>query len=189
MKCHRMAIALIALGFSMLAAAGAGITAPKAELLVGAWRLRSIEYRDPDGGTADPFYQAGSTGILIYAASGWMSVQISAPGRAVWTVPERRVPARKGPARKGPESGAADADRKAAAFDTYYAYFGRWELDAAASIVTHHVESSVIPGEAGRSYTQSVSFEDGRLVFTNRSGSDGHQTVRRKVWERLPVPP
>lgn len=47
--------------------------------LPGAWRLLRIEYRGPDGDTVDPFYRPNSTGVLIYAAGGWMSVAIAGP--------------------------------------------------------------------------------------------------------------
>ena len=36
------------------------------EGLIGVWRLVRIDYSGPHGSTVDPFYQAGSTGLLIY---------------------------------------------------------------------------------------------------------------------------
>jgi Lipocalin-like domain len=143
--------------------------------LIGAWRLAAIEYSGPQGETADPYYQAGSSGILIYDSSGWMSVQITAQNRRKWEVPAVRVP----------RATERDAALKAEAFDTYYSYYGTWDFDAATSVVTHHVKSSVIPAETGLDYTQTVTLENGRLIFTVRSGSPGMETVRKKVWERL----
>jgi hypothetical protein len=35
-------------------------------------------------------------------------------------------------------------------------------------------------------YAQTATLEDGRLIFTVRSGSPGREIVRRKVWEKLP---
>jgi hypothetical protein len=37
-------------------------------------------------------------------------------------------------------------------------------------------------------YTQKVSLEGDRLIFTNRSGAKGEETVRRKIWERVGRP-
>jgi hypothetical protein len=148
-----------------------------ARQLLGAWRLVAIEYSGPGGGTEDPYYQAGSSGILIYDPSGWMSVHITAPNRRSWVAPAVRVP----PARE------ENATLKAEAFDTYYAYYGTWDYDAAASTVTHHVKSSVIPAEAGSDYTQTVSLEGARLIFTVQSGTGDARTVRKKVWQRIPV--
>jgi hypothetical protein len=144
--------------------------------LIGAWRLVSMEYAGPSGAIVDPFYQADSTGIIIYESSGWMSVHIAAPHRAAWEVPASR---------SSSATTAKEAALKAAAFDTYYAYFGRWELDEAASMVTHHVESSLIPAETGVNYVQTVALENGRLIFTTRSGDKGKETIRRKIWERI----
>jgi hypothetical protein len=145
--------------------------------LIGAWRLAAIEYLGPHGETVDPYYQAGSSGIIIYDSSGWMSVQITAQDRRKWEIPAVRVP---GPVRK--EDAALEAD----AFDTYYSYFGTWDYDAATSVVTHHVKSSLIPAETGLDYAQTITLEGGQLIFTVRSGGPGTETIRRKVWVRLP---
>jgi hypothetical protein len=145
--------------------------------LVGAWRLAAIEYSGPHGETVDPFYQEGSSGIIIYDSSGWMSVQITAQNRRKWEVPAVRVPR---------PVGEEDAALKAEAFDTYYSYYGTWDFDAATSVVTHHVKSSIIPAETGLDYPQTATLEGGHLIFTVRSGSPGTETVRKKVWERLP---
>jgi hypothetical protein len=157
------------------AAVDAAPAAPlRREALIGAWRLVAIEYRAADGETLDPFYQARSTGLLIYDPSGWMSVHIAAPGRNAWPIPQVRVPRLP-----------ADEEKKAEAFDTYYGYYGTYDFDASSSTVIHHVRSSVIPAENGLDYAQTVSFEAGRLVFTVQSGPAGARSVRRKVWERL----
>ena len=150
-----------------------------AQELLGAWVLRSIEYQGPHGESLDPYYQAGSTGILVYDASGWMSVQITARNRRPWKAPEQRVPA----SRRAPRA------LEAAAFDSYYAYYGRWDFDPATDVVIHQVEASLIPSEVGSRYSQSVGFEGAYLVFTNRSDGPGGTTLRRKIWERMPARP
>lgn len=153
----------------------------KREQLVGAWRLVGIEYSGPNGASVDPFYQADSVGIILYDASGWMSVHIAAPHRESWEVPGSRL---------SPSASAKEMELKASAFDTYYTYFGTWDFDEATSVVTHHVVSALIPAETGLSYPQKVTLDKGRLVFTNCSGKKGEETVRRKIWERAgPVKP
>jgi len=151
-------------------------TRPTREELIGTWRLVGMEYAGSKGSTADPFYQAGSTGIIMYQPSGWMSVHIVAPHRRAWHMADTRLPA---------AVTSQDAQLKAAAFDSYYAYFGTWDLDEESSMLTHHVISSLIPAESGLDYAQSVTLERGRLVFTTRSADGGETIVRRKVWERL----
>jgi Lipocalin-like domain len=144
--------------------------------LIGAWRLMSIEYSDSSGQIADPFYQANSTGLIVYDSSGWISVHISAPHRRAFKVPASR----------SASATAQDAPLKAAAFETYYAYFGTWSLDETSSVVTHHVESSLIPAETGLHYAQKAAIEGNRLIFTVCTTTRGEQSVRRKIWERVP---
>jgi hypothetical protein len=144
--------------------------------LVGVWRLLRIDYMGPGGPMDDPFYQAGSTGLLIYDRSGWMSVDIEAPDRPQFEVPKRRNP---------PDEGAKLSALKASAFDSYYTYHGTWEFNAATSELVHHVISSLLSAESGATYTQTAALEGDRLILTNRSGAAGKETLRRKVWERV----
>jgi hypothetical protein len=144
--------------------------------LLGAWQLVRIEYSGPSGPLADPFYQTDSTGLIVYDPSGWMSVHIAAPHRRAWDVPASR----------SSSSSAEDAPLKAAAFDTYYAYYGTWDLDEAASVVTHHVKSALIPAETGLDYSQQAALEGERLIFTVCTGNRSEQRIRRKIWQRIP---
>lgn len=146
--------------------------------LVGAWRLVSIDVSGPEGSLPDPFYQPDSTGLIVYDVSGWMSVHIAGPRRRPWKSPaDRKVGNRE-----------QDASLKAAAFDTYYAYFGTWSLDEATAVVTHHVSASLIPAETGAHYAQTVHIDSGgRLTLTSTDTIGGEPVVRKKVWERVGV--
>ena len=150
---------------------------PERGQLLGSWRLLAIEYRGPGGETVDPFYQAGSSGILIYDPSGWMSVQIGSPDRRGSEIPGVRVP-----------RDSQGEREKAQGFDTYYSYYGTWDYDPGTSIVTHHVQGSLIPAEAGMSYAQSAALQGSHLILAVRTGDPGSETLRRKVWEKLPPP-
>src|SRR5450631_1548664 len=154
----------------------AGMSLRSREQLIGAWRLVGIEFSDRNGPIIDPFYRAGSIGIIIYDSSGWMSVHIAAPHRKAWEVPASRLPS---------DAAEQDTELKAAAFDTYYAYYGRWDFDRAKSVVTHHLKSSLIPAETGLDYDQKVTLENGRLIFTGHSGPPGLETTRIKIWQRV----
>ena len=105
-----------------------------------------------------------------------MSVDIVAPDRRSFEVPSQRL---------SPDEDGKLAALKAAAFDGYYAYDGTWDFDAETSELVHHVIRSLLPAESGLTYTQKVSLEGGRLVFSNRSGAKGEETLRRKIWERV----
>ena len=159
---------------SALEPSGASNTSRQA--LVGAWRLLSIQRVGPNGPTIDPFYGTDPTGILVYDPSGWMSVQIVGKHR-----PDMDAPV----SRQTPTDSAQEAQLKAAVLDTYYAYFGTWRYDEATSTVTHDIQSSLIPGEDGKSYSQKVSLEDGHLVFTTRQETAGGVIIQKKVWQRV----
>jgi hypothetical protein len=146
----------------------------KREDLIGAWRLTRIEVTGAKGDEVDPFYGTGSDGIMIYDAAGWFSVQIMGSRRPALDPPASR-----------PEHGdAAHQARKAEALDSYYAYYGTWTFDAAASTVTHHALGALYPTEDGANYTQHVVVHGATMTFTRSQRSPGAQTVQTKVWER-----
>jgi Lipocalin-like domain len=159
------------------AAALPGVAAAHAtrRQFIGAWRLVSIDYTGVSGKLVDPFYQSDSVGLIIYNASGWMSVQISAPQRAGAKVPASRLTPATGP----------EAESKAAAFDSYYAYFGTWDYDREKSVMTHHVKSSLLPAEVDMNYPQEVTVVGDRMTFIGRDPNHGSPIIRRKVWARI----
>jgi hypothetical protein len=151
----------------------AGITK---QAVIGAWRLVGIDYSGPNGALADPVFGPNPQGIIVYDQTGWMSVQIVSANRPVMTRPATRT------------SGvvtADDARLAAAAFDTYYAYFGTWEYNAATSVVTHHIKSSLLPYETGLEYRREATFDGAHLKLTARSQESGEARQRTLVWERI----
>lgn len=144
--------------------------------LVGAWRLVSIDVAGPSGPELDPFYGRGTQGLIIYDASGWFSVQFMGAGRPTVDVPAQR-----------PDP-AADAGPKAAALDSYYAYYGTWEFDAATSTVIHHSMGALYPAETGVTYRQRVDIVGSRMTFTRSQGDAAHRRVQTKTWERVAQP-
>ena len=144
--------------------------------LIGAWRLIDIEVQGAAGREVDPFYGRGSRGLLIYDASGWFSVQIEGFGRPAVQVPS---------VRPAPEQSASTAQLKAAALDSYYAYYGTWTFDEGTSTVTHHAKGALYPAEDQATYPQHVELVGGRLIFTRPQNVAGHSTVQTKRWERV----
>ncbi len=170
-------LALLSAGPQHLAAgeASAAVSATRRDL-IGAWRLVSIDIEGPGGTRADPFYNTVASGLLIYDASGSVSVQIVGTPR-----PTVEIPASRAQLAGDPHT----ARLKAMLLDTYYAYFGTWEYDPQTSTVTHRVRSSLYPSEAGVSYAQHVQRYGSRLVFTRTLASTAGNTVQKKVWERI----
>jgi len=145
--------------------------------LVGAWRLLDIDVEGPAGREADPFYGNGSRGLLIYDASGWFSVQIEGSGR-----PALQVPSVRGAVLEQSDS---TTRLKAAALDSYYAYYGTWSFDQATSTVTHHAKGALYPAEDDATYPQHVEVVGKRMIFTRTQNVAGHSTVQTKRWERV----
>ena len=147
--------------------------------VIGAWRLVSIDYSGPDGALADPVFGPTPQGIIVYDQTGWMSVQIVTANRPVMRRPATRT------------SGvvtADDAKLAAAAFDTYYAYFGTWDYNADTSVITHHLNSSLLPYETGLEYRWEVTFDGVHLKLIARSQETGEERHRTLVWTRLSDP-
>lgn len=146
------------------------------ESLIGAWRLVEIEVEGAAGREVDPFYGAGSRGLLIYDASGWFSVQIEGSSRPMAVVPAVR-----------PSAAKSDSSARlgAAVLDTYYAYYGTWSFDPVSSTVTHHAKGALYPSEDNATYTQHVEIEGGELIFSRAQDIDGHRTIQTKRWERV----
>jgi hypothetical protein len=146
------------------------------ESIVGAWRLIRIDYAGPNGPLPDPVFGPNPQGIIIYDSSGWMSVQIVTANRPTMTGPATRTSG---------EVSTDDAKLAAQAFNTYYAYFGSWEFDAATSVITHHLKASLLPYETGVEYRREVTF-DGinlKLIVQSQQGNETRQ--RTLVWTRV----
>ncbi len=148
-------------------------------MIIGAWRLASIDYSGPNGALADPVFGPNPQGILIYDRSGWMSVQIVAANRPVMAKPA---------ARTSRVVTLDDAKLATAAFDSYYAYFGTWDYDADTSVITHHLSSSLLPYETGLEYKREVRFDGVHLQLTSRSQQGGEERRRTLVWTRVSEP-
>src|SRR5712692_10347175 len=92
---------------------------------IGTWRLVSVQGMGWGTDASDP-----PTGILMYDNTGHMAVQINYKSKRPAFL-------------KGPLPGTVE--EKAAAFETYTAYYGPFTIDPAAGIVVHHLESSTTP--------------------------------------------
>jgi hypothetical protein len=143
-----------------------------ADKIIGAWRLVSVEGNSP----VRRVDYDHPTGFIIYDRSGWMSVQIAIHG-------ERKAFA------KGYSNGTAE--EKAEAFDTYFAYYGTYTVDAKAETVTHHIVDYTYPGMRGHDNVRWFELQgDNRLVLIPTENSK-FGTINRKdatyklIWERI----
>lgn len=138
------------------------------EKFVGTWRLIDYEYLRSDGERLWPFGQS-PVGVIIYTADGFMSVQILDSERPMFV---------------GGNRWNATLTEMAAAFESYLAYFGRYEVDEAGGFVTHQIEGSLFPEYSGSSQIRYFEFEGNRLTLRTPPLPAGENTITgRLVWE------
>jgi hypothetical protein len=138
---------------------------------VGAWRLVSAEYRTADGTVVDSPWGPEPQGMLMYDAYGSMAAQLSRKERSRF------------------ESGdqlRGTPDEIKAAFESYGAYWGRYEVDERSRTVTHDVQAALFPNWTGSKQIRRYEFRDGRLILTTPPIRRGGQEVTGVlVWERV----
>jgi Lipocalin-like domain len=138
--------------------------------LLGVWSL--TEAVTIKGNETLPWFgrRLPITGNLMYAESGWMSVQIA--GGVPGTI--SRADFIKLP----------PADR-VVWLDEYYAYYGTFEIDEVAHVVTHHVVNSLIPYEKATALKREVAIDRNILtLLTPPRDESGGRTFNRLVWKK-----
>jgi hypothetical protein len=145
----------------------AGLTA---ESLVGAWRLQRWEIVHEAVGrgraVSQPF-GTGAEGLLLYTADGWMSAAIMAGGRR----PLSRASPRSAPAAE-----------RAAAFDGYFSYAGRWSVEG--SQVRHEVTVALNPAMVGTLQLREARLDGGTLTLSAEEILADGVRRHRLVWRR-----
>jgi hypothetical protein len=128
---------------------------PGAARLLGSWRLRdfTVTYADERPPTR-PFGE-GPQGLLVYAPDGWMSAVLARAERAPLGADRLET------------SGWAAPQDKAAAFDSYLSYAGRWSLRTgpAGLEVVHRVTHALVPELVGVDNVRRVRFAGDALVL------------------------
>jgi len=163
-------------GASALAptAARAGDPQTLRSRLIGSWRLKDAVTVSLTTSETSLFFgwQRPYSGILTYDASGAMSAQLCA----------NRTTAATGGAFKGMEP-----LRRISYLDTYYGYFGRFEVDEAQFRVRHLIDASLDPTEVGLTYVRLVDLKDDVLTLstTEKRFSTGAGSVNRLTWTRI----
>ena len=136
--------------------------------LLGGWTLErwSIDWSDGRP-TSYPFGEDAS-GLLLYASGGCMSAGISRKGRSGLG---------GGNVRHAPESA------RAAAFDGYFQYQGRFRV--LGNVVEHHVTHSLNPDFVGTVQRREALLEDDRLELrAEERTQEGTTRLHRLVWRR-----
>lgn len=128
----------------------------------GAWRLVSFEERQPNGEITHP-YGEHPVGLLVYDASGMMSVQVMRRDRAALSSGDLRQVA---------------AEEIKSAVEGFTAFFGPYAVDEENGAITHHAEGHILPNSVGKKLVRSFEFEGERLILKPSEN-------RRVIWERV----
>lgn len=138
--------------------------------LVGGWKLRRWQVIQPDGTRTEPFGMRAQ-GLLLYTSDGWMSACIMAADRRPLSA---SVPRR-----------AAAAER-AAAFDGYFSYAGRWRI-ADARTVVHEVKVALNPAMVGTLQWREAHLSGRTLTLSAREETAAGVREHRLTWTRPPT--
>ena len=86
---------------------------------------------------------------------------------------------------------SATIEEKAAAFDSYVAYYGTFKVDSAAQTITHRLEDHNHPGRHGVDNVRWFEFQgNNRVVLIPREDGKGGVIDRKTatyklIWERI----
>jgi len=139
------------------------------EDLVGSWDLEAFEVRLPGGRSVFPMGE-DAAGRLMYGADGRMSATLSAAQRPALSVPRLEA------------YGKAPPEEKAAAFDSYLAYVGRYTVEGEA--VVHHVELASVPNIVGAQQRRDATLHDSRLVLSYSIAASSGTRTHTLSWRR-----
>jgi hypothetical protein len=135
--------------------------------VIGAWELVSIEDRKSNGEVVR-WMGANPTGLIIYDASGYMSVQFMRDPRPVFASAYN----------------LATPDEVKNAYEGYFAYFGTYEVDESNAVIIHHLQGSLRPQEVGIEYRRYFEIDGDLLILTMAVPGKDAGRKRTLVWKR-----
>lgn len=136
----------------------------------GTWKLVSYDYQSEDGQVRFPF-STDTSGVIMYDANGYMSVQI---------IRNDRPPFAENDMFAGTDSEVRQA------FEGINTYFGPYEVDEEAGIVRHHIEGSSMPNRIGSIQVRHYTFEGNRLILRAVPRLlKGEMLTGVLIWERI----
>lgn len=138
--------------------------------LIGTWTLIFAEYRYADG-TVNAIYGDHPAGMLVYDASGNMSIQIMRRDRPSFARNDRL--------------GGTPSETKIA-FEGYLAYFGTYTIDQEKQTVTHHLRGSLLPNWIGSDQTRFFDLSENRLTLrTPPLMIGGREAIGHLIWQSI----
>jgi hypothetical protein len=125
--------------------------------MIGTWELSSTVEHMKDG-SSRPYQEVGpkGKGYLMYTADGHMCAAGMNPDR---------------PAHKDANK-PTDAE-KLRAFDGYFSYCGRFEIDTTNHVIYHYPEVALDPSFVGSKQKRPYKFEGDVLTFSDKEETHG----------------
>ncbi|NEO84954.1 MAG: lipocalin-like domain-containing protein [Spirulina sp. SIO3F2] len=137
------------------------------EKFIGTWHLLTWYNQDLDGNRYYPFGE-DAVGYIMYAADGYMGVHIMKHDRPYFATNDLLK---------------SEATEQAAAFQSYIAYSGRYEV--LETKVIHHVEATLFPNWSGVKQERFFEFSGDQLILsTDPIMMNGQQQSAHLTWER-----
>ncbi len=159
---------IFALAFTMLTASDR----PSAQQIsvVGTWKLVSYETVTAGGMRSLPL-GPDLVGLAIYLPNGRVSIQFMRRDR---------------PRFQSGDAWRGTLEEERAAFEGFFSYAGRYTIDAARSVVTHHIEIASAPNYVGIDLPRTFALEGDRLTLrTPQRQLAGQTSASTLVWERV----
>jgi hypothetical protein len=139
------------------------------ESILGAWELVSCVGESRDGGSFFP-YGEKPVGKLIYTEDGHLAVVLMNSQRTFFS---------------SEDISKTTIEETAAAFNTFDAYAGRWNLDPETGRIEHTIECGRIPNWVGKTHTRFSSVKDEELTLSTEEFSMAGKTWQVHVrWRR-----
>jgi hypothetical protein len=147
-------------------------SAPSAQApaVIGTWKLISYETETPDGKRTFPLGQ-DVEGLAVYLPNGRVSIQFMKRDR---------------PRFESGDAWRGTFEEERAAFRGFFSYAGRYTLDQARSLVTHHLEIAAAPNYVGTDLVRTFAIAGNRLTLkTPQRQLAGQTSSSTLVWERV----
>ena len=161
---RRQALALLAISAPALAQPA------RQNPVIGCWTLRSSTRTFLDGHT-EHHWGLNPVGRIEYDKSGRMFALVMRPDRKTSLAP-------------GMDLDTAPENELRGIVTGFSSYFGTFEVDETARVITHRVIAHVNPSSSGTDMKRNFHFEGSSLVLT-RHDPDGSSSDQM-VFDRLP---
>lgn len=137
--------------------------------IVGTWKIVSSQQMLKNGKKSfDPVLGPRGMGYLIYSADGHMCAELMNPDRPSWK--DNRKPTDQ---------------EKLTAFDGFFAYCGRYEIDAEKHFLVHLPDVSMTQDYIGTRQIRPYRFEGTRMILGDKSKDDPEVESWQIVWEKV----